>query len=545
VSVLPHASGRLIVVLSDSTAYEAATTEARRVGPRLRPLVPDRPLEGAMLETGPAPLFVGTPVHEAGGIHPWDAAHEAVRNAAVLESAVPIEYAEPDFLQQFPFQRPGDTGLEAAREPCTVDPMNDHWPPKAVQFGWHLGDEHSGLKAARELVADPGASRLRIGILDTGFDPAHAAAPRYVATSLQRNFVEDDRPDDATDPGVHFPGAQPGHGTATIALLAGNRVKPPLVPGGFDDFLGGAPFAEVVPIRIASSVIHFYTSAMARGLDYAVDVGCHVLSISMGGVPSRAWARAVNRAYERGMTIVAAAGNNIAGFPTTSLVYPARFHRVIAACGATFDKAPYFKRGHRGMMGNFGPVGKMKTAMAAYTPNTPWAELGCRDVISLNGGGTSSATPQIAAAAALWLQHQAPAHTAEPWRRVEAVRHALFGSADARRPKYFGKGLLRARQALDVAPALDLEKTPEDEVSFPWIRMLLKLEAAPAGRLEMYEMEALQLYLSSPRLQQIVGGADPDVDTPSAAESEKLFEALKRHPATSRALRSFLETGRQ
>ncbi len=343
---------------------------------------------------------------------------------------------------------------------------------------------------------------------------------------------------------MHFPGAQPGHGTATIALLAGNRVKPPLVPRGFDDFLGGAPFAEVVPIRIASSVIHFYTSAMAMGIDYAVDAGCHVVSISMGGVPSRAWARAVNRAYERGMTIVAAAGNNIAGLPTTALVYPARFYRVIAACGATFDKTPYFKRGHLGMMGNFGPPGKMETAMAAYTPNIPWAEMGCRDVVSLSGGGTSSATPQVAAAAALWLQRQAPTHSAQPWRRVEAVRHALFETADARKPKYFGHGLLRARQALDVAPALGLKKAPEDKVSFPWIRMLLKLEAAPSGRLEMYELEALQLFLSSPRLQRIVQGADPDIDKLSAAERKKLFDALKSHPAASRALRSFVETGK-
>ena len=329
--ILPHASGRLIVVLSESAALEAAESGSRRAGPRLRPLVPDLPAEGARLETGPAPLFVGAPVEEAGGLHPWDAAHAAVRNASVLESAVPIEYAEPDLLQAFPFRHPHQAGLESAREPCTVDPMDDDWPPDVVQFGWHLGDAHSGLRSARELVGDPGSARLRIGILDTGYDPGHAAAPLHVATSLQRNFVEEDRPHDATDPGVHFPGAQPGHGTGTLGLLAGRRVKPPLVPGGFDDFLGGAPFAEVVPIRIASSVIHFYSSAMALGLDYAVNVGCHVVSISMGGVPSGAWARSVNRAYERGMTIVAAAGNNIAGLPTTALVYPARFHRVIAA----------------------------------------------------------------------------------------------------------------------------------------------------------------------------------------------------------------------
>ena len=80
-------------------------------------------------------------------------------------------------------------------------------------------------------------------------------------------------------------------------------------------------------------------------------------------------------------------------------------------------------------------------------------------------------------------------------------------------------------------------------MSFPWIRMLLKLEAAPDGRAAMYETEALQLFLRSPGLQQVVDGADPDVDTLSAAERERFLDALKKDPAASRALRSFLETG--
>src|SRR5207237_27212 len=105
----------------------------------------------------------------------------------------------------------------------------------------------------------------------------------------------------------------PGHGTATLALLAGKRVVLPDL--AFDDFLGGAPRAEVVPVRIAESVIHFLTSSMTRGLDYAIEAGCDVLSISMGGVPARAWAAAVNRAYEAGVAIFAAAGNRIGPSP--------------------------------------------------------------------------------------------------------------------------------------------------------------------------------------------------------------------------------------
>ena len=48
--MIPHASGRLIVVLADTAGLEATSAGARPAGPRLRPLVPDLPLEGARPE---------------------------------------------------------------------------------------------------------------------------------------------------------------------------------------------------------------------------------------------------------------------------------------------------------------------------------------------------------------------------------------------------------------------------------------------------------------------------------------------------------------
>lgn len=74
----------------------------------------------------------------------------------------------------------------------------------------------------------------------------------------------------------------------------------------------------------------------------------------------------------------------------------------------------------------------MATAIAAYTPNVPWAMAGCENRIDFNGGGTSAATPQIAAAAALWIaknKHELSTYP-EGWMRVEAVRKALFDSAE-------------------------------------------------------------------------------------------------------------------
>src|SRR5205807_1385581 len=137
-----------------------------------------------------------------------------------------------------------------------------------------------------------------------------------------RNFVEGG--DNVEDPGPYFWNKNSGHGPATIAILGGNHVRTvTTVPRyTFDDDLGGAPDATIIPVRIADSVVHFYSDEMARGIDLAGQLAkkdgataCHVVSISMGGVASRAWADAVNFAYDNGVTIVAAAGNNYGGFP--------------------------------------------------------------------------------------------------------------------------------------------------------------------------------------------------------------------------------------
>jgi hypothetical protein len=171
--------------------------------------------------------------------------------------------------------------------------------------------------------------------------------------------------------------------------------------------------------------------------------------------------------------------------------------------------------------------------------------MGCPGLVGY-GGGTSSATPQVAAAAALWLHSATIPQGGEPWRKVEAVRRALFSTARKDLPeseRYFGQGVLRARAALDVPFAADLVKTPADSVSFPWLRAIGVLEALPpepAGPELMFEVEALQVYLQSPHLQELVGGADPHADSLSKADFGKLVSALRATPAVSRALREYL-----
>ena len=141
----------------------------------------------------------------------------------------------------------------------------------------------------------------------------------------------------------------------------------------------------------------------------------------------------------------------------TPTVDPARFGRVVAACGVMPDQRPYADLSMNLLAGNYGPADKMQTAVAAYTPNVPWARFGGSKIVDWDGNGTSAATPQIAAAAALWIQKNRKEYEKylHGWQRVEAVRAALFEKAkiDANYAKFFGRGKLAAKDMLDAAPA--------------------------------------------------------------------------------------------
>lgn len=540
--VIPTARTRLLIEAApNADPAEAAGTTRFAAGTSYRTFPSGSERARAVRGPSATAWLTASPTTATPRVNPWDAAHDLASQPSTRE-APPVQFVEPDYLQRFVYEpppEPEEMFRSGGGRACRVGSPDPDWPSRP-ELAWHLGGEFSQLDAARDLAGAPAGNRVRVGILDTGYDPAHSTLPPRLLRELQRDFFEDDL--DAADPGVGGFGDNPGHGTATLALLAGGRIDPPGV-AEFDGFLGGAPHAEVVPVRIADSVLHFFSASMAEGIEYAVASGCRAVSISMGGTPTRRWAHAVNAAYEAGVAIFAAAGNNIGdGFPTREIVWPARFDRVVAVCGATADKTPYFQRGYTGMQGNFGPDSKMQTAIAAYTPNVPWAEIGCEDVVSLRGGGTSSATPQAAAAAALWLQHQPVPANAAPWQRVEAVRHALFASADKspERQKFLGQGLLRARAALDEPFDTTRPKTRKASVWFPLLNVLTGFEQFSEARRRMLEVEAAQLAVTSPAVIEILPEPDEPPEQLSLEERRRVVEALRMHRSASETFRDFM-----
>lgn len=296
---------------------------------------------------------------------------------------------------------------------------------------------------------------------------------------------------------------KPSHGMGTIGLLAGRKIILQVTDASGKSWkekptwLGGVPLATIVPVRISPTPVSLETASLAYGIDYASRVQhCDVISMSNGGVSTQTWVDAVNAAYDRGTAMFAAEGDFVStvryGFRPIGLivpaspVYPAAFRRVIGVTGVTSEGKSYSGNslarlfhhldliGDWVFRGSYGPDGWLASPsphadldeveakwgalrpypIAAYAPNVPWLNL--KQGVDLNGAGTSAATPQAAAAAALWLEYHRKEFSSSDWtswRKAEAVYDALLMSAKRKNGDqpdlYLGAGMLRAEDALN------------------------------------------------------------------------------------------------
>jgi subtilisin family serine protease len=489
----------------------------------------------------------------------WDIAYKAV-----LES--PGQFFEPDFPSGFYVHADTPTdgaGLAAARDlPHPHDQVAGDI--KGPCFGWHRLDQFAQLERAR-LDAEAGSpAGVRVAICDVGFDLDHSTYPKD-RVEHARNFLPDAAADNVRDRNVQGFNKNPGHGTATLALLAAGALPAGIVSAesvAAGAFLGATPQAKVIPLRIATSVVLLDTSTFVQAIEYLLELdarGIHtdVVSMSMGGVGSSAWADVVNRAYEKGILIVSAAGNNIPlllGLRSpSSTVFPARFNRVISATGITASFHPYANLKELSMWGNYGPKSKMRTAVAAFTPNAPWAELGSPLMIDLDGQGTSAATPQVAGAAALYLRKYKPAMAGwQPWEVAEATRRALFQSArkdladQDTTVKYYGAGVLATEQALLHAPAKPDAQEQKDSAFLPAFKVIFGdfpfgLRAGPEqdNARRMLWLETVQLIHRDARVEAAV--ADPDSGVMTPEEQRTLQQAILESPEASDTLKRAID----
>ncbi|MRG48371.1 S8 family serine peptidase [Chitinophaga sp. SYP-B3965] len=477
--------------------------------------------------------------------HAWSAAH-ALQQALKAQG---VEATVEPTLSVNPAQDKRTTREGDANNPDFIA----DWPPTHAdatgKIGWHLDDDHSQLgKAQREVLTKPGA-HVRIGHFDTGYIEGHIALPEKLDFVNQRSFINKEDASKAID---KADSGQDGHGLGTMTLLAGGKVKKTDTFDEYEGYIGGMPFAEVIPMRISESVVILNDKNFSEAIDYAIEKGCEVITMSMAGKPSNRMARAVNKAYEAGIVVVSAASNcwykGTGALLPKCVMYPAAFERVIAATGAMYDHNPYdvkFLRaaqraiGTQYMQGSWGPASRMTRALAAYTPNTPWAST--KHAFVRSGGGTSSATPQVAAAAAIYIAYHREEmeqkgyyQEGRKWMKVEAVRTALYETANKDFPeweKYYGNGILRAFDALQVGVPDEsiLVKAPSAESSLFGVvetigsffkRRKLFRSAEPKPPEEAVAMELVHLLQTDPQFFELYS----TLDLSSPAEVEKVIE---------------------
>ncbi len=391
------------------------------------------------------------------------------------------------------------------------------WPLFEGADGY-LSDDYSQLHAAYRKVFSTHPAPAVIAILDVGFLSRHTAFPTH-AKLPPADIADPERPPEHVKPGEPYyppPPALngPTHGTATSAILA----APPRTLAGATEvrfFSGGNPDAVVIPIRIGHSVIAaplpVYSSRLgdiARGFDQASRDGAEILSMSVGGTPSRALDDSVNNCYIRGVAMFCATGDYLRARKAPFIrspwfvVYPAAFRNVMGVCGVTADRKPYGVPDDDSwkdtlLLGNFGPKDRMENVIAGWAPNIPWVAIpafpakyqpkkdpwnipGEWNRFDLDGSGTSSATPQVAATASLVLEaHRCAFRSdyAEPWQRIEAIYAILRESAEKPSHEdavlFFGNGFLRAQAAIEANPPAPAELTRHRaKIGFYWLRLL-------------------------------------------------------------------------
>ena len=248
---------------------------------------------------------------------------------------------------------------------------------------------------------DTQALSLRLGMIDSQVDTRHPALVR--ARVHSKSFIREGLP------------APRKHGTAIASILAGSD----------QGFQGLAPEAELYAAavfeqdqergEIASTV------SLVRAMDWLMSSGVDVVNLSLAGPPNRLLESALERAAERGVLILAAAGN---GGPVAAPMYPAAYPSVMAITAVDPDLR-VFRLANRGDYLEIAAPG-----------------VGLVHADSEGGGystssGTSFAVP-FAATAAARLRHLAPEGD---------VRDLLIRSAQDLGPpgrdEIYGYGLLQ------------------------------------------------------------------------------------------------------
>jgi subtilisin len=279
--------------------------------------------------------------------------------------------------------------------------------------------------------AGAGGFGARVAVLDTGVDCLHEDLAG--ACGPGANFVSFFEPAD-----------DHGHGTHVAGIIAARA-------NGVGT-IGVAPEATVLPVKVMNAQGSGAWSWVAAGIDWAVDNGAHVISMSLSGNPgSQAVADAVAEAQARGVLVVSAAGNsgccNTVGYPA---LYPGSM-----AVGAV---------DMNDMIASFSSTGPAIDVTAPGVAVKAPVPIGACALCHPSGymllNGTSMATPHVSGVAALLMTRGFTA--AQAWNAMTSTARDL--GAAAHDPIY-GYGRVDALAAVNSTPSEPPPPPPTDDVA--------------------------------------------------------------------------------
>ena len=258
------------------------------------------------------------------------------------------------------------------------------------------------LLAAHRMVTGNG---IPIAVIDSEIDAAHPDLSGTIANRYDATGVED---------------SPHAHGTGMAGAIVSHQ-----------KLLGVAPGARIIAIRAFSpraSATESTTYHILRGLDHAVANNVRIINMSFAGPRDPSIERALKAAYDKGVVLIAAAGN--AG-PRAPALYPAADPNVIAVTATDVDDR-LFTGANRG-----NHVAIAAPGVDILVP----APAGEYQVTT----GTSVATAHVSGVVALMLERNAKLTPAD-------VRRILTASAKRLGPaNQFGAGLIDPLRAIEMA----------------------------------------------------------------------------------------------
>ena len=216
-----------------------------------------------------------------------------------------VEYAEPNYIAY---------ALMVPNDPY-------------YKYQWHLDNSvYGGIQMQKAWDVSAGAG-VTVAVVDTGIRKGTDLANTCFVPGY--DFVNSDSdPIDDNGHGTHVAG--------TVAQSTNNGIG----------VAGVAYKSCLMPVKVLNSQGSGTYAQVADGIYYAADEGAKVINMSLGGDSDSATLKdAVAYAYNKGVTVVAAAGNNGEGGAPS---YPAAYDNYVIAVGATqYDetRAPYSTTG--------------------------------------------------------------------------------------------------------------------------------------------------------------------------------------------------------